>query len=70
MHYPYWVLFDFGFWYSLLAREKYLTPQILVEVNKAISVLKSKGRRIYTLVFLLKREIKKSLHPLLIDLFI
>lgn len=45
-------------------------PQILVEVNKAISVLKSKCRRIYTLVFLLKREIKKSLHPLLIDLFI
>lgn len=70
MSYPSWGLFDFTFWYPSLKRKKYLIPQILVEVNKAISVLKTKGRRIYILVFLLKREIKKSLRPLLIDLFI
>ena len=68
---PSWVLFDFKFWYRLLTREKGFTPQILVEVDKAISALKTKGKRIYTLVFLLKREIFKKvyIHYWLIYLF-
>lgn len=57
--YSYWVLFDFALCSPLLERQKYLTTQISVEGNKAISVLRSEGRIIYTLVFLLKREIKK-----------
>lgn len=56
--YPYWVLFHFALCSLLLERQQYLTTQISVQVNKAISVLRSEGRRIYTLVFLLKREIK------------